>query len=150
MRIGDAELEVMEVLWATDAPLTATDVAERIGAERDWSLATIKTMLSRLSAKAAIRFREEGRRYLYSAAITRESYVGRQSHRLVDGSISRITAYQLKAVHGRAIAAAAIAVPCWGAVSSEPQVVRGAKIQLGPSSGNIPPARPRGHCRIVH
>ena len=84
MRISDAELDVMEVLWASDVPLTATEVAERIGAERDWSLATIKTMLSRLTAKGAIRFREEGRRYLYSPAVARDSYVGKESRRFVD------------------------------------------------------------------
>ena len=84
MRISDAELEVMEVLWDSAEPLTATDVAGRIGAERDWSLATVKTMLSRLTAKGAIRFREEGRRYLYSAAIARDSYVGKESRRFVD------------------------------------------------------------------
>ena len=83
-RISDAELGVMEVLWSSAAPLTATEVAERISPERDWSLATVKTMLSRLSAKGAIRFSEEGRRYLYSAAIARDSYVGRESRRFVD------------------------------------------------------------------
>jgi predicted transcriptional regulator len=83
-RISDAELEVMEALWASEHPLTATDVAERIPAERGWSLATVKTMLSRLSAKGAIRFTEEGRKYLYSAAIARDSYVSRESRRFVD------------------------------------------------------------------
>jgi predicted transcriptional regulator len=84
IRISDAELEVMEALWGTSAPLTATDVAERIPADRGWSLATVKTMLSRLSAKGAIRYSEEGRRYLYSAAIARDSYVGKESRRFVD------------------------------------------------------------------
>ena len=83
-RISDAELEVMEVLWASDKPLTAIDVADRIPAERSWSLATVKTMLSRLSAKGALEYREEGRRYLYSAAIPRDRYVGRVSRRFVD------------------------------------------------------------------
>jgi predicted transcriptional regulator len=41
-------------------------------------------MLSRLSAKGALEYREEGRRYLYSAAIPRDSYVGRESRRFVD------------------------------------------------------------------
>jgi predicted transcriptional regulator len=82
-RISEAELEVMEVLWSAPDPLTATDVADRI-AERGWSLATVKTMLSRLSAKGAIRYREEGRRYLYSPAIARDSYVGKESRRFVD------------------------------------------------------------------
>lgn len=83
-RISDAELEVMEALWSSESPLTATEVAERIGSDRDWSLATVKTMLSRLSAKGAITYREEGRRYLYSAAIARDSYVGKESLRFVD------------------------------------------------------------------
>jgi predicted transcriptional regulator len=83
-RISDAELEVMEALWASKRPLTATEVAERISAERGWSLATVKTMLSRLSAKGAIGFTEKGRKYLYKAAIARNSYVGRESRRFVD------------------------------------------------------------------
>ena len=84
IRISDAELEVMEALWASGSPLTATEVAERIPADRGWSLATVKTMLSRLTAKGAIDYREEGRRYLYSAAVARDSYVGKESRRFVD------------------------------------------------------------------
>jgi BlaI family penicillinase repressor len=83
-RISDAELEVMEVLWASAEPLTATVLAERITPERGWSLATVKTMLSRLTAKGAIEYREEGRRYLYSAAVARDFYVGKESRRFVD------------------------------------------------------------------
>ena len=74
----------MEVLWANRRPLTATEVAEHIPPERGWSLATVKTMLSRLCAKGAIGFTEEGRRYLYKAVIARNSYVGRKSRRFVD------------------------------------------------------------------
>ena len=84
MRISDAELEVMELLWSSANPLTATDVADRIGSGRGWSLATVKTMLSRLSAKGALAYSEEGRRYFYSPAIARDSYVGRESRRFVD------------------------------------------------------------------
>ena len=83
-RISDAELEVMEVLWGADEPLTAADIAERIDPTRDWTLATVKTMLSRLAAKGAIAYRVEGRRFLYSPAIERESYVGLESRRFVD------------------------------------------------------------------
>jgi BlaI family penicillinase repressor len=83
-RISDAELEVMEALWASPRPLTAIDVADLISVARGWSLATVKTMLSRLSAKGAVSYREEGRRYLYSAAIGRDSYVGKESRRFVD------------------------------------------------------------------
>ena len=84
VRISDAELDVMEALWAAGQPLTAAEVAERIGRGRGWSLATVKTMLSRLAAKGALKHREDGRRFLYSPAIGREAYVGHESRRFVD------------------------------------------------------------------
>ena len=83
-RITDAELDVMEALWGAAEPLTAADVAERIGASRGWSLATVKTMLSRLAGKGIISHREDGRRFLYAPAIRREAYVGNESRRFVD------------------------------------------------------------------
>jgi predicted transcriptional regulator len=84
VRISDGELDVMEVLWAAEQPLTAAEVSDRIDPDRGWTLATVKTMLSRLAAKGAISYRVEGRRFLYSAAIERESYVGLESRRFVD------------------------------------------------------------------
>lgn len=84
VRISDAELEVMEVLWASRTALTAAEVAERVDSERGWSLATVKTMLSRLAAKGAVGHRQDGRRFLYSPLIARQAYVGQESRRLVD------------------------------------------------------------------
>jgi len=83
-RISEAELQVMEALWGASEPLTATEVAERIDAGRGWSLATVKTMLSRLATKGALTHREDGRRFFYSPAIDRDSYVGSESRRFVD------------------------------------------------------------------
>jgi BlaI family penicillinase repressor len=82
-RIAEGEYAVMEVLWE-ESPLTAADVADRVPAERGWSLATVKTMLSRLLAKGVLRHEEEGRRYLYRPAIAREDYVAEESGRLID------------------------------------------------------------------
>ncbi len=82
-RISDAELAVMEALWA-ESPLTATDVAGRVVAQRDWSLATVKTLLSRLVAKKAIGHHLDGRRFLYTPLVERNAYVTGESHRLVD------------------------------------------------------------------
>lgn len=82
-RITEAELAVMEVLWEA-APLTATDVAGRVAHQRDWSLATVKTLLSRLVAKQAVDHHLDGRRFLYAPLVERETYVARESRRLVD------------------------------------------------------------------
>ena len=82
-RISSAEHEVMEVLWS-EAPLTAAEVAERVPADRGWSIRTVKTLLSRLLAKGVLSHEEEGRRYLYRPAVERDDYVAQESRRLLD------------------------------------------------------------------
>lgn len=82
-RISDAEHAVMEVLWQR-APLTATEVADALTDAREWSLQTVKTLLSRLTNKGAVSYDQDGRRYLYSPILAREDYVGDESRRLVD------------------------------------------------------------------
>jgi BlaI family transcriptional regulator, penicillinase repressor len=82
-RISDAEHAVMEVLWA-DAPLTANSVAERLADSQNWTLPTIKTLLSRLVTKGALETAADGRRFLYRPAIERSAYVSGESKRLVD------------------------------------------------------------------
>ena len=83
-RISEAELAVMEALWASPVPLTAQDVHDRIGDARDWSDRTVKTMLGRLLAKGVLAQEEDGRRYLYRPAVERDAYVAGESRRLVD------------------------------------------------------------------
>lgn len=95
-KISDAELVVMDVLWA-DAPLTAVDVAQRVDPARNWSLATVKTLLSRLVGKAAVATQADGRRFLYRPRIERDAYVAIESTRLVDrlfgGRLSPLVAH---------------------------------------------------------
>jgi len=82
-RISEAEHAVMEALW-TSAPLSATDVAGKVGKERGWTLPTVKTLLSRLVAKQAVATEPDGRRFLYRPLLNRDDYVGGESRRLVD------------------------------------------------------------------
>ncbi len=83
-RISEAEHAVMEVLWAGGGPLTAADVCDSVCETRDWSLPTVKTLLSRLVTKQAVKAQPDGRRYLYSPLIERAAYVGGESLRLVE------------------------------------------------------------------
>jgi predicted transcriptional regulator len=95
-RISDAEHAVMEVLW-DEAPLTAQDVAERVDPARGWSANTVKTLLGRLLAKAAIAHEADGRRYLYRPLVGRGDYVEGESRRLIDrlfgGKLSPLVAH---------------------------------------------------------
>lgn len=87
--ISDAEWEVMKVLW-DHHPLAASDVVRRLAGRRDWSPRTVKTMLNRLVRKGALTFRADGKRYLYSPAVSRRETVRAESqsflHRVFEGS----------------------------------------------------------------
>ena len=96
VRISEAELDIMAVLWA-DSPLSAADIAAKVRGRRAWSPTTIKTMLSRLVDKGALAAEAQGRRFLYRPLVERVPLAGAQAGRLVDrlfgGRISPLVAH---------------------------------------------------------
>ncbi|MEH6723394.1 MAG: BlaI/MecI/CopY family transcriptional regulator [Qipengyuania sp.] len=82
-RISEAEHAVMEVLWDRN-PISAAEVCDAICARRDWSIPTVKTLLSRLVQKQVVSTEPQGRKFLYRPLIERSDYVGGESRRLVD------------------------------------------------------------------
>ena len=81
--VTDAEWEVMNVLW-DESPRTANDVIEILSERMKWHATTVKTLLSRLVKKGVVKYRSEGNRYLYSAAIPRQRYVREESASFID------------------------------------------------------------------
>lgn len=81
-QISDAEWEVMNVLWE-QSPRTASEVAELLCDRMRWHPKTVKTLLGRLVKKGALRFKEEGNRYLYRPAFPRERFVEQESRSFV-------------------------------------------------------------------
>jgi BlaI family penicillinase repressor len=82
-QVSDAEWEVMQVLWEA-APRTASEVADAISERMQWHPKTVKTLLGRLVKKGALKFREEGNRYLYRPAFPREKYIAEESRTFLD------------------------------------------------------------------
>jgi BlaI family penicillinase repressor len=82
-QVSDAEWEVMTVLWDA-SPRTAAEVVEALSTRTTWAPKTIKTLLGRLVKKGALRFKEEGNRYLYRPVFPRERYVEEASKSFLD------------------------------------------------------------------
>lgn len=83
MRITEAELDVMNVLW-TSPGMNAVDVFKALSDTKGWSVHTVKSLLSRLVEKEALMVEVEGRRYLYSPAIQKSAYRQQAATRFVD------------------------------------------------------------------
>ena len=82
-RISEAEWQVMDVLW-TRSPLAANEIVAALAARCDWEPATIKTMLNRLVKKGALKFKAQGKRYLYAPAVSRDACVRTEGRSFVD------------------------------------------------------------------
>lgn len=82
-QISDAEWEVMQVLWES-SPRTAAEVAEEVAERMAWHPKTVKTLLGRLVKKGALKYREEGNRYLYRPVFPREKYIAEESRTFLD------------------------------------------------------------------
>lgn len=83
MQISEAESVVMQALWQSN-PLTAEDVFAAVAEDQGWQAPTVKTLLNRLLKKGAITARRDGRRFLYSPVLDRESWLDQQSEGLLD------------------------------------------------------------------
>ena len=81
--ISEAESIVMEVLWR-HGPMRSENVVETLSGQQKWREPTIKTLLSRLLNKGAIRAAKEGRRYVYSPVLTRDEWLSHESKGLLD------------------------------------------------------------------
>lgn len=64
---GPLEAEVMDVVWAANAPVSVRDVAKQLNDGRTEPLAytTVMTVMSRLAEKQVLERHLEGRGYLY-------------------------------------------------------------------------------------
>ena len=91
-RLPDAELEVMQAVWACKAPAARADIEQILYKTHPMAMTTLLTLLTRLGEKGFLSIEKNGRRSYYTPCITREDYLASQSKTFVDklcgGSIS--------------------------------------------------------------
>jgi BlaI family penicillinase repressor len=78
MRITHAEWDIMTVVWRR-APVAACAVVEELQESKQWTLATVRTLLRRLTNKGALRQQVEGKRYLYTPLVSMDACVRQES-----------------------------------------------------------------------
>ena len=75
IRITKAEWEIMAAVWER-APIAASAIAGLLEEKRQWTLATVRTLLRRLVNKGALEQRQEGKRFVYSPRVSMEECAG--------------------------------------------------------------------------
>ncbi len=89
--ISKAEWQVMNAVW-DGQPITAREIIEQVGAENEWSPATVRTFLHRLVKKGALKTEQDGNRYQYRAAIRKSKTITEASRSFLSSVFSGETA----------------------------------------------------------
>lgn len=82
-RIPDSELEVMQILWDHEPPVSRAWLEEKINETRPLAQTTILTLVSRLMKKGFVKAEKNGRSSVYTPMVSKEEYLAAQSERFV-------------------------------------------------------------------
>jgi BlaI family penicillinase repressor len=82
-KISAAEWEALNVVWDRGT-VTAAEVSEALSPKTGWHQKTVNTFLTRLAAKGLLSIRREGKLNLYTARVTREQCVRRESQSFLE------------------------------------------------------------------
>ncbi len=95
INIGDAELEVMKIIWKAKGEISTAEITKSVE-KHGWKRTTVATFLSRLVDKGAISAQKRGKTMYYLPVITAKEYKKTQVKNLIknvfDGSAQDLVA----------------------------------------------------------
>ncbi len=82
--LGEAELEIMQVIWKSKEPVTSNYILNELKGLRKWQLSTLMTSLSRLNGKGFIKCSRETGINLYSPVIAENDYKAKEGRHFLE------------------------------------------------------------------
>ena len=73
-KLGEAELEIMQVVWNSGNPVTSNYILKELQERRNWQLSTLMTSLARLVDKGFISCDRSTGSNLYTSVISENEY----------------------------------------------------------------------------
>ena len=83
-KIPDAQLEVLEALWQIGKGTVREVLTQLQWSGREWSYATVSTLLQRLEQKGLVASDRSGFAHVYRAAVSRPAVVDRRLQHLIE------------------------------------------------------------------
>ncbi len=83
-KLGEAELEIMQVIWDSEHPVTSNYILKELQGRRRWQLSTLMTSLTRLSDKGFVHCDRSTGSNLYTSVILEEEYKAKASSHFLE------------------------------------------------------------------
>jgi predicted transcriptional regulator len=88
LRLHELEAAVMDVVWSKGlVSFAVADVLAELERTREIAYTTVMTTLARLHDKKLLRREREGKRYLYSARLSREEFLESTAREVLDRAV---------------------------------------------------------------
>lgn len=84
-RLPDAELIVMQVIWASSAALSGSQIVGEVQKKENWATTTIQTLVTRLVDRGFLMTTKRGRNRYYAPLIDKQRYL----RQVTDGFLSQ-------------------------------------------------------------
>lgn len=95
-KLGEAELEIMQVIWGSESPVTSNYILKELQGQRNWQLSTLMTSLSRMCDKGFVTCDRSTGINLYTPIVSEDDYKTGESKnflkRLYNNSIQNMVA----------------------------------------------------------
>lgn len=82
-RLGDAELEIMMVLWRASGPVTSKYVLEHLPKRREWVLSSLMASLAKLCEKGFVSCDRTYRMNQYTPMVAEDEYKAQEGQKLL-------------------------------------------------------------------
>lgn len=83
-KLGEAELEIMQVIWNSHAPVTSSQILKELQERRKWQLSTLMTALSRMADKGFVSCDRSTGTNLYTPLVPEDDYRTTESKNLLE------------------------------------------------------------------
>lgn len=91
-RLPESELEIMQIVWKNEPPVSRATVEDELKESHKLAPTTILTLLTRLCEKGFLSIEKKGRVNYYTPCITQRTYLASESrnilNKLYGGSLS--------------------------------------------------------------
>lgn len=81
--LSEAQLEIMNFIW-DQGEVTVSRVVERLREQRPVARNTVQTVIARLAERGWLRYRKQGNRFIYRAAVRRQETQRRLLSRIIE------------------------------------------------------------------
>lgn len=102
-KLGEAELEIMQVIWNSQTPATSNYILKELQGLRKWQLSTLMTSLARLSEKGYVVCDRSMGVNLYSASISEDDYKASTSKNFLEKLYSNSVQNLIATLYGNKV-----------------------------------------------